>query len=183
MNGGVRTIDDVMKAHSDFLDECLKECLLTDQNLFRILTRLNQNNNFFARIIQRFFNQLGANETHERVLAENELYGAYSKMYRDEEEEKTGNVDSLAMKRRQERIAKKSEALRVAFQENSYSKVVDKFQKQFNENMRELLQVLTREKRYETHIANLSTRLDYNGYYSQLFSDDIDVMIYPKHHT
>lgn len=40
-NGGVKTIDDVMKAHTEFLDECLKECLLTDQNLFRILTRLN----------------------------------------------------------------------------------------------------------------------------------------------
>jgi gamma-tubulin complex component 2 len=40
-NGGVRTIDDVMRAHTEFLDECLKECLLTDQNLFRILTKLN----------------------------------------------------------------------------------------------------------------------------------------------
>ncbi len=45
--------------------------------------------------------------------------------------------------------------------------------------MRELLQVLTREKRYEAHIANLATRLDYNGYYSALFND-IDAMIYPK---
>lgn len=26
----VRTIDEVMRAHDDFLDECLKECLLTD---------------------------------------------------------------------------------------------------------------------------------------------------------
>ncbi len=51
----MRTIDDVMRAHSEFLDECLKECLLTDQNLFRILTKLNQNTNFFARIIQRMF--------------------------------------------------------------------------------------------------------------------------------
>jgi gamma-tubulin complex component 2 len=40
-SGTIGTIDDVMRAHSDFLDQCLKECLLTDQNLFRILTRLN----------------------------------------------------------------------------------------------------------------------------------------------
>jgi gamma-tubulin complex component 2 len=26
----VQTIDEVMKAHDQFLDECLKECLLTD---------------------------------------------------------------------------------------------------------------------------------------------------------
>ena len=37
--------------------------------------------------------------------------------------------------------------------------------------MRDLLLILTKEKRYETHIANLATRLDYNGYYSQLFND------------
>jgi len=30
LHGGVKTIDEVMKAHTDFLDECLKECLLTD---------------------------------------------------------------------------------------------------------------------------------------------------------
>jgi len=30
LTGGIRTIDEVMKAHQDFLDECLKECLLTD---------------------------------------------------------------------------------------------------------------------------------------------------------
>jgi gamma-tubulin complex component 2 len=64
----VRTIDDVMTAHTEFLDECLKECLLTDQNLFRILTRLNQNNNFFARIIQRLFHQMNTNETLDRAV-------------------------------------------------------------------------------------------------------------------
>jgi hypothetical protein len=48
-------------------------------------------------------------------------------------------MDSLAMKRRQERIDKKSEILRNAFQENSYGRMVDKFQKTFDENMRELL--------------------------------------------
>lgn len=50
-----KTLDEILKLHNDFLDECLKECLLTDQNLFRILTKLNQTTNFFTRIIFRFF--------------------------------------------------------------------------------------------------------------------------------
>ena len=33
--------------------------------------------------------------------------------------------------------------------------------------MKELLEHLTQSKRYETHIANLAQRLDYNGYYSE----------------
>jgi gamma-tubulin complex component 2 len=55
MSGDVRTLDEVMKLHQDYLDECLKECLLTDQNFFRIVTKLNQTNNFFARVVQRQF--------------------------------------------------------------------------------------------------------------------------------
>jgi gamma-tubulin complex component 2 len=37
----VKTVDEVLVMHNDFLDECLKECLLTDANLFRIVTKLN----------------------------------------------------------------------------------------------------------------------------------------------
>jgi len=51
----IKTIDDILVMHNSFLDECLKECLLTDQNLFRILTKLNQTTLFFSRIIFRFF--------------------------------------------------------------------------------------------------------------------------------
>lgn len=94
-SGTIGTIDDVMRAHSDFLDQCLKECLLTDQNLFRILTRLNQNNNFFARIIQRFFNQLTISEVHERAVAENDYYDKFTKLMGNDmdEEYKEGSVD------------------------------------------------------------------------------------------
>jgi len=51
----VKTLDEILKLHNDFLDECLKECLLTDQNLFRILTKINQTTHFFSRIIMRTF--------------------------------------------------------------------------------------------------------------------------------
>lgn len=51
----IKTIDDILVLHNNFLDECLKECLLTDQNLFKIITKLNQTTHFFSRIIFRFF--------------------------------------------------------------------------------------------------------------------------------
>lgn len=37
----IKTIDEVLIMHNDYLDECLKECLLTDANLFKIITKLN----------------------------------------------------------------------------------------------------------------------------------------------
>jgi len=36
----VKTIEEILDLHNNFLDECLKECLLTDQNLLRISIKL-----------------------------------------------------------------------------------------------------------------------------------------------
>ena len=44
--------------------------------------------------------------------------------------------------------------------------MVEKFEKTFDGYMKELLELLRYTKRYETHIANLAQRLDYNEYYS-----------------
>lgn len=63
----VKTIDDVMMHHSNFLDECLKQCLLTDQNLFKIISSINLRTLFFSRVIIRFFNNVKDEETLERV--------------------------------------------------------------------------------------------------------------------
>jgi gamma-tubulin complex component 2 len=41
LSGEVKTIDDMMAAHTEYLDECLKGCLLTDQILYRVLTKIN----------------------------------------------------------------------------------------------------------------------------------------------
>lgn len=37
----IKTIDDILKLHNDFLDECLKECLLTDHTLFKTIYKIN----------------------------------------------------------------------------------------------------------------------------------------------
>ena len=49
--------------------------------------------------------------------------------------------------------------------------MVEKFEKTFDGYMKELLELLRYTKRYETHIANLAQRLDYNGYYSRNLLD------------
>ena len=56
-----------MLHHSNFLDECLKQCLLTDQNLFKIISSINLRTLFFSRVIIRFFNNVKDEETLDRV--------------------------------------------------------------------------------------------------------------------
>jgi gamma-tubulin complex component 2 len=68
----VKTIDDVMDHHSNFLDECLKQCLLTDQHLVKIISNLNLRTLFFSRVIIRFFNNVKDEETLDRVRGRDE---------------------------------------------------------------------------------------------------------------
>jgi hypothetical protein len=49
--------------------------------------------------------------------------------------------------------------------ENNYPSILENFERKFNEFMKELLEHLTQTRRYETHIANLAQRLDYNDFY------------------
>lgn len=95
----------------------------------------------------------------------------------DDEEELKEDYDVSHLKRRKERIEKKSESMRQALGEQNYQRTISKFQITFDNHMRELLQVLTQSKRYETHIANLATRLDFNGYYSEMFLNDDQIVL------
>ena len=50
----VSTIDEVLRHHSELLDTCLKECLLTNQTLLRLLFRIFDTCSRFAEQIEQF---------------------------------------------------------------------------------------------------------------------------------
>ncbi len=74
--------------------------------------------------------------------------------------------------RRKARRRQESIVIKRNIQQNNYPEMVEKFEKDFDKHMRDLLNQLTKTKRYETHIANLSQRLDYNEYYSKRLHSD-----------
>jgi len=61
----VKNVDEIITLHGNFLDECLKECLLTDQQLFKTITSINLRTHYFSRVIIRFFKKVQADETVE----------------------------------------------------------------------------------------------------------------------
>ncbi|KAF3930803.1 hypothetical protein ABW20_dc0107652 [Dactylellina cionopaga] len=46
--GGVKTVDELMQNHVDFLDTCLKECMLTNSKLLKIHAKIMQTCTMFA---------------------------------------------------------------------------------------------------------------------------------------
>jgi hypothetical protein len=54
----VVTIDDVLKHHSDFLDACLKECMLTNPYLLKTVTKLLALCSHFSTFMSKFLRNL-----------------------------------------------------------------------------------------------------------------------------
>ena len=65
-----KNIDDIITFHGNFLDECLKECLLTDQQLFKTITSINLRTHYFCRVIIRFFIKVQSDETKEKAISD-----------------------------------------------------------------------------------------------------------------
>ena len=59
--------------------------------------------------------------------------------------------------------------------ENNYPNILENFERKFNDLMKDLLEHLTQTRRYETHIANLAQRLDYNDYYKNNLTGGLQV--------
>jgi gamma-tubulin complex component 2 len=66
----VNTVDDILEYQGEFLDICLKECLLTDPDLLRVLTRLMTVCMTFANSIESFTRPYFLDE--ETIKAERE---------------------------------------------------------------------------------------------------------------
>lgn len=163
----IKTIDEVLEEHNHFLDLCLKESMLLDHTLFQLITKLTETSNYFSKIITRITNN---------IMQEEELLD----MFRDHDDSiEKENEDTAAkhkeyVNKRKEKLKKLEEENQKVASEQSFVKMVQKFEKNFEQSMKQLLHLMKNSQRYETHVANLATRLDYNQYYSsKLFQDEI----------
>ena len=79
------------------------------------MTKLNQTIHFFSRIIFRSFQSLQSEETLNLAEAEDNYYGRGK--YADDDEDLKDSMDIHHLRRRNERIEKKSENIRSAIRE------------------------------------------------------------------
>ena len=61
--GAAKAIDDVLRDHGDFLDTCLRECLLTNPFLLKTVSKLLSVCEIFASYMKRFVNSLVLGES------------------------------------------------------------------------------------------------------------------------
>ena len=120
---------------------------------------------FFSRVIVRFFNNVKDEEIMERVRNGVDDVNHNDIMDEMTEYGQTPYSELTKLEQRKRRKQRESQLIKQNLSENNYPSVLENFENKFNTLMKDLLEQLTQSRRYETHIANLAQRLDYNDYY------------------
>ena len=141
------TLDDVLVAHNDeFLDSCLKECLLTDKNLIRLLTKLLSICIIFSSFTEKFVRAMRVPEASQRSGSAGE--------------------DSASARHKQD-VRRKviTQQTRLQMEDSGNQKAVQKFDENFSSTLNELISRL--RELGGAHTAGLALRLDFSGFYAK----------------
>ena len=142
----VTTIDDVLAAHNDFLDKCLRDCMLSSRQILKLISRLMAVCITFTNHMHKVTQQLEV-----RSLTEGE--GPPAARGR-------GKGARLQPKLVSEVISANLEQI---VSSESFEQTIANFDKNFTRDLIELL-----EKLYSLStdtVGSMVARLDFNGYY------------------
>jgi gamma-tubulin complex component 2 len=164
----VGTVDDVLQCHGEFQDTCLKECLLTNQDLLKILTKLMTVCQFFADNMQKFAR---TNLVDHEAMADAALSGDTA----ESGQAATPPMGSSVGIRRR-RIAIQSAHVQAALSSEAYRSQIATFDKHFDDFLHQFMRRLWSDShtQYHSHLTHLATRLDYNGYLSRCFETGLN---------
>eukprot|EP00614_Pseudopedinella_elastica_P033734 CAMPEP_0172622440 /NCGR_PEP_ID=MMETSP1068-20121228/120485_1 /TAXON_ID=35684 /ORGANISM="Pseudopedinella elastica, Strain CCMP716" /LENGTH=376 /DNA_ID=CAMNT_0013430603 /DNA_START=8 /DNA_END=1138 /DNA_ORIENTATION=- len=169
-----RTMDEVLSAHAELQDAILKECLLTNQELLKILTKIMTICLLFSEQMNRFFeaNRLAPDDYSPSLAPDlglggasgGDVYGALGDHL--ESVVGTGRGDSTAIRRA--RVEARSESIKAELEQESYVRMIMSYEKNFDQLLLDFMGRLGRNARFQAnnHLSNLVMRLDYNSFFS-----------------
>ena len=153
-----QTIDEVIRLHDDFLDICMKECMLHNPQLLKILTKLMSTCIIFANHTERFTKTLTLDlEPPAARLSTSGVDGEAAETVRQQ----------LHMREQRAQMASVHIAQVVA--DKNYLRTMRTFQENFDLSHRQLVETLNAYATMESepHLSNLCSRLDFNDYYKR----------------
>eukprot|EP00814_Leptocylindrus_danicus_P018783 CAMPEP_0116025846 /NCGR_PEP_ID=MMETSP0321-20121206/13383_1 /TAXON_ID=163516 /ORGANISM="Leptocylindrus danicus var. danicus, Strain B650" /LENGTH=1111 /DNA_ID=CAMNT_0003498301 /DNA_START=289 /DNA_END=3624 /DNA_ORIENTATION=- len=158
--GDAKTIDDVLGVHEDFQNAILKECLLTSQDLLKILAKLMSTCLLFSEQMRRFFEATNIDEEYEQSAINERL-----RRFNLGKPQRLAKLKSAQAERRQQ-VKTRTERLRVELNSSAYRRMLNKFEQVFDSLLGEFMSQLLSDANahYHSHLSSLGTRLDYNGY-------------------
>ncbi|TRY55550.1 hypothetical protein DNTS_023152 [Danionella cerebrum] len=144
-------IDDVLCHHTSFLDNCLKDCMLTNPELLRIFSKLMSVCVMFTNCMQRFTHSMRIDSETKRATLE-------GSSFHDQEAEKKRLASKF--------VAEYVDALQ---SDSGFEGTISKFDSNFSTLLMDLLDKLSiySTNDCEHSMINIIYRLDFNGFYTE----------------
>uniref|UniRef100_A0A8D0L1T4 Gamma-tubulin complex component n=1 Tax=Sphenodon punctatus TaxID=8508 RepID=A0A8D0L1T4_SPHPU len=155
----VSNIDDVLSHHTSFLDNCLKDCMLTNPELLKIFSKLMSVCVMFTNCMQRFTQSMKLdNEMNQLTLEHGTMMGPPTEHERLEESVKKKLTTKL--------LAEHADSLHLT---SSFEATINKFDSNFSMHLLDLLDKLSvySTNDCEHSMINIIYRLDFNGFYTE----------------
>lgn len=171
-------MDEVLGLHERFLDTCLKECLLASQSLLVNLTKIMTTCLLFADNMKVFAEQSSVTSKkgvlHTLAASKNDSTAgatavktvtSFSTVVGGKTVEVVEYRDVGAARRA--RLNTQSIYVKRESEHEGFHKMIQKFEVTFDTQLNEFMESLWQDSfRQHPQLANLCTRLDYNGFYS-----------------
>nr|XP_022289752.1 gamma-tubulin complex component 2-like isoform X2 [Crassostrea virginica] len=151
----VSNIDDVLTYHSDFLNTCMNDCMLTDPDLLRIVHKLMVVCVTFSNFIQRL--SLSAAMETENVPTRESSLQATSKEHREQ---------AIKEKLKTKVVA---EHVDLMLGSENFERTIANFDNNFSGKLIELLKKIMdlSSESGQFKLLNILYRLDFNGFYKE----------------
>ncbi|XP_052466848.1 gamma-tubulin complex component 2 isoform X2 [Carassius gibelio] len=145
-------IDDVLCHHTSFLDNCLKDCMLTNPELLRIFSKLMSVCVMFTNCMQRFTHSMRIDSEMKRLTFGN-----------------AAMENSSASAELTKEAEKKRLAAKVDQSDSGFEATISKFDSNFSTLLLDLLDKLSiySTNDCEHSMINIIYRLDFNGFYTE----------------
>lgn len=152
-------IDDVLGHHTSFLDNCLKDCMLTNPELLKVFSKLMSVCVMFTNCMQKFAQSMKLDgELGRLTLEHGTMLGPPTEAERAEERTKKESA--------RKHLTEHMDTSQLAF---GFEATISNFDKNFSAH---LLDLLARLSVYSTSdcehgMASVISRLDFNGFYAE----------------
>ncbi|XP_055576657.1 gamma-tubulin complex component 2 isoform X1 [Falco cherrug] len=152
-------IDDVLSHHTSFLDNCLKDCMLTNPELLKIFSKLMSVCVMFTNCMQRFTQSMKLDSEMDRLTLEHgTMLGPPTEEERAQEIAKKKLTNKL--------LAEHADSLHLT---SGFEATINKFDSNFSTHLLDLLDKLSvySTNDCEHSMLNIIYRLDFNGFYTE----------------
>jgi gamma-tubulin complex component 2 len=178
----VKTVDELMAAHNEFLDTCLRETLLTHPRLLNLFSKLMSTCTDFsfqqeerAKNLDETLRQFDESEARKKLqqqlpLIANVAAADTAPSGKRPPRQTAGEMSKQKRVHRQNRLRIQEQSLRDEVELPASRRTFEQFRGTFDRLLDEFMKELQNEAtngdyRNLTHLKNLCTRLDYNSFY------------------